>query len=124
MPSPRAAPVASRTESATAFYIDGGYRRNENADLAAGYDRVLVMSPFSGRTLHPLGWGLQLEAQVEELRAGGSRVETIAPDADAEHMFGTNAMDLSLRPSAARAGYAQGRAGAAELTEFWNGAPK
>src|ERR1700736_4262072 len=28
-------------------YIDGGYRRNENADLAAGYGRVLVLSPFS-----------------------------------------------------------------------------
>ena len=26
-------------------YIDGGYRRNENADLAAGYRRVLVCHP-------------------------------------------------------------------------------
>ena len=34
-------------------YIDGGYRSNaENADLAAGYERVLVLSPFGGRTLH------------------------------------------------------------------------
>src|SRR5215204_2291386 len=31
-------------------YIDGGYRRNENADLAAGYARVLALSPFGGRT--------------------------------------------------------------------------
>ena len=61
-------------------YIDGGYRRNENADLAAGYERVLVLSPFGGRTLHPLDWGMQLAAQVDELRAGGSRVETIFPD--------------------------------------------
>jgi NTE family protein len=38
-------------------YIDGGYRRNENADLAAGYGRVLVLSPFGGRTRHPLDWG-------------------------------------------------------------------
>jgi NTE family protein len=34
-------------------YIDGGYRRNENADLAAGYGRVLVLSPLGGRTLRP-----------------------------------------------------------------------
>ena len=27
-------------------YIDGGYRSNENADLAAGYGRVLVLSPI------------------------------------------------------------------------------
>jgi NTE family protein len=101
-------------------YIDGGYRRNENADLAAGYGRVLVLSPFGGRTLHPLDWGMQLAAQVDELRARGSRVETIFPDSSSEHMFGANAMDLSLRPPAARAGYNQGRALAEQLTGFWS----
>lgn len=100
-------------------YIDGGYRRNENADLAAGTRRVLVLSPFGGRTLHPLDWGMQLAAQVDELRAGGSRTETICPDSNSEHLFGANAMDPSLRPPAARAGYHQGGALAEELTEFW-----
>jgi NTE family protein len=100
-------------------YIDGGYRRNENADLAAGYERVLVLSPFGGRSRHPLAWGMQLAAQVDELRARGSSVETIFPDSNSEHMFGANAMDLSLRPPAARAGYDQGRALAEQLTEFW-----
>jgi NTE family protein len=100
-------------------YIDGGYRRNENADLAVGYERVLVLSPFGGRSRTPLDWGMQLAAQVDELRAGGSRVETIFPDSNSEHMFGANAMDLSLRPPAARAGYNQGRALAEQLTEFW-----
>lgn len=101
-------------------YIDGGYRRSsENADLAAGYGRVLVLSPFGGRSLAPLDWGMQLAAQVDELRASGSRVETIFPDSNSEHMFGANAMDLSLRPPAARAGYEQGRALAEQLTEFW-----
>ena len=101
-------------------YIDGGYRSNaENADLAAGYARVLVLSPFGGRTLAPLDWGTHLAAQVGELRARGSRVETIFPDSNSEHMFGANAMDLSLRPPAARAGYDQGRALAEQLTEFW-----
>ena len=41
-------------------YIDGGYRRNENADLAAGYERVLVLSPFGGRSRHPVAWGMHL----------------------------------------------------------------
>lgn len=100
-------------------YIDGGYRRNENADLAAGCGRVLVVSPFGGRTLHPADWGMQLAAQIDELRAGGSRVETIIPDSHSEHIFGANAMDPSLRPPAARAGYDQGRARAEQLTEFW-----
>jgi NTE family protein len=100
-------------------YIDGGYRRNENADLAAGYGRVLVLSPFGGRTRTPLEWGMHLATQVDELRARGSRVETIFPDRNSEHMFGANAMDLSLRPPAARAGYNQGIALAEQLTEFW-----
>jgi NTE family protein len=100
-------------------YIDGGYRRNENADLAAGYGRVLVLSPFGGRTRMPLEWGMQLAAQVDELRASGSSVETICPDAGSEHLFGANAMDLSLRPPAAQAGYDQGTALAGPLTGFW-----
>ena len=101
-------------------FIDGGYRSNaENADLAAGYERVLVLSPFGGRTLLPLDWGTHLAAQVDELRAHGSRVETIFPDSNAEHLFGANAMDLSLRPPAAQAGYAQGRTLVEQLTDFW-----
>jgi NTE family protein len=101
------------------LYIDGGYRSVENADLAAGYGRVLVLSPFGGTSRHPREWGTHLAAQVDELRAGGSRVEMIFPDSDSEHLFGANAMDLSLRPPAARAGYDQGRALAEQLTEFW-----
>ena len=101
-------------------YIDGGYRRNENADLAAGYARVLVLSPFGGRSRTPVDWGMHLATQVDELRARGSRVETIFPDSSSEHMFGANAMDLSLRPPAARAGYDQGTALAEQLTEFWH----
>jgi NTE family protein len=78
-----------------------------------------VLSPFGGRSRHPLEWNMQLTAQVDELRARGSSVESILPDSNSEHMFGANAMDLSLRPPAARAGYDQGRALAEPLTEFW-----
>jgi NTE family protein len=101
-------------------YIDGGYRSNaENADLAAGYERVLVLSPFGGRSLLPRAWGMQLAAQVDALRARGSSVETIYPDGSSEQLFGANAMDLSLRPPAARAGYNQGGALAKRVAEFW-----
>lgn len=101
-------------------YIDGGYRSNaENADLAAGCGRVVVLSPLGGRSLTPLDWGTHLTTQVDELRARGSRVKMIFPDSDSEHMFGANAMDLSLRPLAARAGNDQGKALAEKLAEFW-----
>src|SRR5215472_10110439 len=90
-------------------YIDGGYRSNENADLAAGYRRVLVLSPFGGRSRAPKDWGIHLAAQVDELRARGSRVETIFPDSNSRDVFafGANHMDPSMRPPAARAGYNQ-----------------
>jgi NTE family protein len=100
-------------------YIDGGYRSNENADLAAGYGRVLVLSPLGGRSRAPLEWGIHLAAQVDELRARGSRVEAILPDSNSRNAFGVNLMDPSTRPPAARAGYNQGRARAGQLTEFW-----
>jgi NTE family protein len=97
--------------------IDGGYRRNENADLAAGREHVLVLSPFAGRSRHPERWGTDLATQVAELRAGGSTVETLFPES--QDLFGTNAMDLALRPAAARAGHEQGRALAGRLASAW-----
>ena len=102
-------------------YIDGGYRANENADLAAGHARVLVLSPFGGRSLHPLDWGAHLAAQADELRARGSRVETIFPDSNSQNVLGLGmkVMNPSTRPPAAQAGYNQGRALADQLTEFW-----
>jgi NTE family protein len=117
--------VAASTSSGAPYrigdnrYIDGGYRRNENADLADGYGRVLVLSPFGGRSRHPLEWGMQLVAQVGELRARGSSVETIFPDSGSRNAFGDNVMDPSTRPPAARAGSDQGRVLAEQLAEFW-----
>jgi NTE family protein len=104
------------------LYIDGGFRSNaENADLAVGYARVLVLSPFSGRSLQPLEWGTHLATQIDELRAGGSKVETIFPDDNASEIFaaGGNVMDPSTRLPAARAGYEQGKVLAGRLVEFW-----
>jgi NTE family protein len=102
-------------------YIDGGYRADVNADLAAGYARVLVIPPLGDRTRKPLGWGLHLAAQVDELRARGSRVETIVPDSASQGALGVgkNLMDLSTRRSSAQAGYNQGGALVEQLTEFW-----
>ena len=118
--------VAASCSSSLAYeidgrrYIDGGYRSNaDNADLAAGFERVLVLSPFGGRSLHPPEWGTHLATQVDELRAGGSRVETVFPDGGAEHLFGANATNLALRPDAARLGHEQGTVLAERIAEVW-----
>ena len=101
-------------------YIDGGYRRSsENADLAARCEGVLVLSPLGGRTRHPARWHSDLAAQVEELRGGGSTVETVLPDADSLEAFGDSMMNPSTRPFAARAGHRQGLRLAEEIAEFW-----
>lgn len=113
--------VAASTSPMTPYpiggnrYINGAYRRSSNADLAAGYGRVLVLDPFSGRSRQPLGWGMDLATQVDELRAGGSAVETVFPDAGAGEVFNANALDPSTRLPAARGGYDQGRALAGQL---------
>jgi NTE family protein len=119
--------VAASCSSGAAYrigdraYIDGGYRSNaENADLAAGFDRVLVLAPFGGRSLTPASWGTHLATQLDRLREQGSSVDTIFPDRESEQLFGPNAMDPSLRPPAARAGFEQGRALAERIAVFWS----
>jgi NTE family protein len=117
--------VAASTSAMTPYrigenrYLNGGYRRSSNADLAAGCARVVVLDPFSGRSRQPLEWGLGLATQVDELRAGGSEVETVFPDAGAGDVFNANALDPSTRRPAARGGYDQGRALAQQLTGLW-----
>ncbi|WP_394551886.1 patatin-like phospholipase family protein [Agromyces sp. MMS24-JH15] len=102
-------------------YIDGGYRLNaDNADLATGCARVLVLSPLGGRALTPVEWGTHLATQVDGLRAQGSEVETVFPDDDSRAAFGDNMMNPAARPPAARAGYDQGSALAEQLAGFWS----
>ncbi|MBM7830653.1 NTE family protein [Agromyces cerinus] len=100
-------------------YLNGGYRRSSNTDLAAGYDRVVVLEPFGGRSRTPLEWGMDLATQVDELRAVGSEVETVFPDAGAGDVFNANALDPATRRPAARGGHDQGLALAASLADFW-----
>lgn len=98
-------------------YINGGVRSAENADLAAGYATVIVLSPFGGPDWNRPGQfegirrfpGHTLDDQVEALRAQGSRVVVITPDAASLEAMGTNQMDPATRPPSARAGFAQGR---------------
>ena len=76
-------PTASaRTDISTAA-IDAA----RNAGLAAGYGRVMVLSPFGGRSRMPLEWDMDLAAQIGELRTGGSRVETVFPEGRAGEVF-------------------------------------
>ncbi|MEU0508779.1 MULTISPECIES: patatin-like phospholipase family protein [Amycolatopsis] len=94
-------------------YIDGGVRSMENADLAAGCDRVLVLrvTEVPGNT--------DLDEQVAALRRDGAAVLVLAPDAPAAEAIGPNLLDPSVRDAAARAGYDQAVRVAAEVTAVW-----
>lgn len=108
-------------------YINGGVRSADNADLAAGYASVVVLTPFSERR-GPLppgqfegirrerAWGNDLPSQVEALRNQGSRVEVITPDEASRTAMGVNQMDPATRIPSARAGFDQGKHEAARLT--------
>lgn len=101
-------------------FMDGGVRSVSNADLADGYDRIVVLAPSgSADTPYDHDARRQLESEVEGLRAGGSQVEVVMPDAEAVAASGPNRMDpAALRP-AAKAGLRQAGAAADGIRAVW-----
>ena len=88
-------------------HIDGGYRRSsENADLAAGYGRVLVLSPLAGRSLAPPEWVVVTGSSSGRTRR---RIHQIAAG---RHVV--------RRPALPDAGRALGE----RLTDFWRRRPR
>jgi NTE family protein len=90
-------------------YMDGGVRSTDNADLAAGAERITVISPMGMDTALPTL--LPLREAVAALAAGGASVTVLWPDKASVAAIGTNALDPATRTPAATAGRAQGRAG-------------
>jgi NTE family protein len=90
-------------------YIDGGVRSGENADLAAGCGRIVVISPLGYDSALPSP--MPLRRVVAELAADGSAVTVIVPDESSAAAMGLNPLDPATRTPAAHAGRAQGRAG-------------
>lgn len=97
-------------------FIDGGVRSATNADLAAGYARVVIIAPIA------LGSGLvpSPTAQAARLREAGARVLVISPSAEARKAFGRNVLDPARRDPAARAGLAQAAEHVEEAAAVWS----
>ncbi|QHC59147.1 patatin-like phospholipase family protein [Rathayibacter sp. VKM Ac-2760] len=92
-------------------YMDGGVRSGSNADLAAGADWVLVVTPMSG--IGSPGVGTLPAAELDAL--SDSRVEVVYADEASIAAFGPNSLDPEVRPAAAQAGRAQGARIAARI---------
>jgi NTE family protein len=95
-------------------WMDGGVRSPANADLASGYDRVVVLAPIvTGGGPVPT-----VRAQAHTL-AQRARVAVISPNTEAVAAIGRNVLDPARRAPAARAGYAQGVAVADQVAGVW-----
>ncbi len=105
-------------------YMDGGMRSITNADLAAGHDRVVIVTLFEPtpemddprtvrmRKVH--------DAEIEAIASKGGRSLVIAPDAEVQAVIGLNLMDPSRAGAAADAGFEQGRRLAERVADFWD----
>jgi len=96
-------------------WMDGGMRSAANADLADGYDRVVVIAPLTRGFGPMVGAAKQVAALAER-----SRVVLVAPDKQAKAAIGRNVLDPARRAPAARAGHAQSATVAAAVAEVWH----
>jgi NTE family protein len=99
-------------------WMDGGMRSAANADMAAGYERIVVLAPIWQ------GFGLMKGAarQCKRLARGGRRAVALAvPDEQARAAIGPNLLDSSRRALAARAGYMQAAGAASQIAAVWSG---
>jgi len=96
-------------------YIDGGIRSVANADLAAGYQQVVVLAPIA----QGIGHFASPARQAAALAGAGARVVVLSPDAQARHAIGFNLLDPARRAAAARAGRAQAAAEAGRVRAVW-----
>jgi NTE family protein len=90
-------------------YIDGGVRSGTCADLAAGYDLVVLVA----LTQPGSPWSSRQAAEVAGLRAGGSRVVEILPGPEPLAPSDQALLEPSLLPGVVESGIAVGAAGAA-----------
>jgi NTE family protein len=98
-------------------YMDGGARSSDNADLALGYARTVIVSPMG--TARPEITGESLEQQVETLKSTGGETYVVEPDQTSKSAIGLNPLAPETRGPAAKAGRSQGHAIANDIARFW-----
>ena len=96
-------------------YVDGGMRSPANADLAQGYDRLVVLAPIP-RGVGPL---VSVDAQVSGMVS--ARVAVVSPDAASRAAIGRNVLDPAARAGSARAGRAQAAEVRERVADVWTG---
>ena len=95
-------------------FIDGGMRSVANADLAAGFDPIVALTPVSVS----LRRSRSAKGQIESL---GKGIQSLVVKADdqARKAMGTQFLDPALRAPSARAGWTQATSVARAVAEVW-----
>ena len=96
-------------------FMDGGMRTVANADLAHGYERVVIVAPVAAG----IGFMASPRRQATALTAAGAGVALVRPDRAAVRAIGRNVLDVSRRAAAVRAGRAQATAEAPAVRAVW-----
>ena len=99
-------------------YMDGGVRSSDNADLAQGYARIVILSPNGIRADEIVAFPLQ--EQIDTLERNGGQSYLVEPDDRSRSAIGINPLLPETRQPAAEAGRAQARTIAKDLEHFWN----
>lgn len=99
------------------LYVDGGVRSGTNADVAEGYDSVLVLACAPEDPANPMG--PQLDAAVASLRAAGAQVHVVTADDASRLAFGENSLSDASRVPSALAGRRQGALEVDAVRAFW-----
>jgi NTE family protein len=102
-------------------YFDGGYYSSNNADLATGFDRVMILAlkPPPGVPFMSL---VSIDETVKTLQDNGALVEVIHPDENtlAALAAAGGVMNPVISAPAARAGRLQGgRIVNKRISSFW-----
>lgn len=98
-------------------YMDGGVRSLDNADLAQGYGRIVILSPNGLRADEIVAFPLR--EQLDILENAGAKTYVIEPDDSSRTAIGINPLLPETRKPAAEAGRAQGKSIAEDLGHFW-----
>lgn len=99
-------------------HFDGGCHSMENADLAKGAKKVLILA-----TNLPISTPYKLEDAIKELEESGAKVKLITPSKavfDKLNELGGNTVDPSIRPDIFKAGEAQALEDVEKIRSFWN----
>lgn len=95
-------------------YMDGGVRSVANVDLAAGYERLVVVAPLTEAMRREDRPAAQAAALGK-----GIRSVIVSPDEAARAAIGRNVLDPAHRASAARAGWTQAASVAERVRDVW-----